>query len=126
MPNNVWLGVSVENRKYGIPRIDELREIQASVRFLSIESLLEDLGQFDISGIHWVIVGGESGPRARPMKYEWVESIKQHCLERGVAFFFKQWGSWGADGKKRSKKQNGRLFAGRTWDQMPMESEKKL
>lgn len=119
VPRNVWLGVSVENRKHGIPRIDELREIEASIRFLSVEPLLEDLGKIDISGIHWVIVGGESGPKARPMKYEWVESIKLQCEERRAAFFFKQWGGWGADGKKRSKKENGRVFAGRTWDQMP-------
>ncbi len=119
VPGNVWLGVSVENRKYGLPRIDELREIEASIRFLSVEPLLEDLGQIDLTGIHWVIVGGESGPKARPMKPEWVSSIKEQCEEQGVAFFFKQWGGWGADGKKRHKKDNGRLFAGRTWDQMP-------
>lgn len=119
VPRNVWLGVSVENRKTGIPRIDELREIDASIRFLSVEPLLEDLGRIDLSGIHWVIVGGESGPKARPMKSEWVESIKQQCEKLRVAFFFKQWGGWGADGRKRSKKENGRVFAGRTWDQMP-------
>lgn len=123
VPRNVWLGVSVENRRHGLPRIDELREIEASIRFLSVEPLLEDLGQIDISGIHWVIVGGESGPKARPMKYEWVESIKKQCEKRRVAFFFKQWGGWGADGKKRSKKENGRIFAGRTWDQMPAMSK---
>lgn len=119
VPRNVWLGVSVENRRHGLSRIDELREIEASIRFLSVEPLLEDLGQVDFSGIHWVIVGGESGPKARPMKYEWVESIKEQCEKEQVAFFFKQWGGWGADGKKRSKKENGRIFAGRTWDQMP-------
>lgn len=123
VPRNVWLGVSVENRRHGLPRIDELREIEASIRFLSVEPLLEDLGQIDISGIHWVIVGGESGPKARPMKCEWVESIKKQCEKRRVAFFFKQWGGWGADGKKRSKKENGRIFAGRTWDQMPAMSK---
>ncbi len=119
LPGNVWLGVSVENRKHGLPRIDELREIEASIRFLSVEPLLEDLGQIDLSGIHWVIVGGESGPKARPMKPEWVKSIKEQCEQRNVAFFFKQWGGWGADGKKRPKKENGRVFAGRTWDQLP-------
>jgi len=119
VPPNVWLGVSVENRKYGIPRVDELRKIDAKVRFLSVEPLLEELGQIDLSGIHWVIVGGESGPKARPMKYEWVDSLQHQCEQRNVAFFFKQWGGWGADGKKRSKKGNGRVFAGRTWDQMP-------
>ncbi len=120
IPRNVWLGVSVENRKHGIPRIAQLREIEASIRFLSVEPLLEDLGKIDIAGIHWVIVGGESGPKARPMEYKWVESIKQQCDKRKVAFFFKQWGGWGADGTKRSKKENGRIFAGKTWDQMPM------
>ncbi|BAV32927.1 hypothetical protein SCL_0605 [Sulfuricaulis limicola] len=119
VPGNVWLGVSVENRKYGLPRIDELREVEASIRFLSVEPLLEDLGQINLTGIHWVIVGGESGPKARPMKPEWVADIKEQCEEAGVAFFFKQWGGWGADGKRRHKKENGRLFDGKTWDQMP-------
>jgi protein gp37 len=119
IPSNVWLGVSVENRKYGLPRIDELREIDAAIRFLSVEPLLEDLGEIDLVGIHWVIVGGESGPKARPMKPEWVAGIKEQCEDAGVAFFFKQWGGWGADGKRRHKKANGRIFAGRTWDQMP-------
>lgn len=119
VPSNVWLGVSVENRKYGLSRIDDLRKIKASIRFLSVEPLLEDVGRLNLGGIHWVIVGGESGPKARPMKPEWVESIKVQCEQRGVAFFFKQWGGWGADGKRRAKKENGRLFAGKTWDEMP-------
>jgi protein gp37 len=119
VPGNVWLGTSVENRKYGLPRIDELREVEASIRFLSVEPLLEDLGRVDLTGIHWVIVGGESGPKARPMNPDWVAGIKEQCEEVGVAFFFKQWGGWGADGKKRHKKENGRVFAGKTWDQMP-------
>jgi len=119
VPPNVWLGVSVENRKHGVPRIDVLREIEASVRFLSIEPLLEDLGEIDLTGIQWAIVGGESGPKARPMKREWVDSIKQQCDQADVAFFFKQWGAWGADGQKRSKKANGRKYRGRVWDAMP-------
>jgi protein gp37 len=119
VPPNVWLGVSVENRKHGVPRIDVLREIEASVRFLSIEPLLEDLGEIDLMGIQWAIVGGESGPKARPMKREWVDSIKQQCDQADVAFFFKQWGTWGADGQKRSKKANGRRYRGRVWDAMP-------
>ena len=119
VPSNVWLGVSVENRKYGLPRIPVLRGINASIRFLSIEPLLEELGNFDLSGMHWVIVGGESGRKARPMRPEWVESIKQQCVAAQVAFFFKQWGTWGADGEKRSKTANGRKFRGRTWDAMP-------
>lgn len=119
VPPNVWLGVSVENRKYGLRRIPALRSIDAPVRFLSIEPLLEDLGSFDLTGIHWVIVGGESGRKARPMRPEWVEAIKRQCDAARVNFFFKQWGAWGADGEKRSKTANGRKFRGRTWDAMP-------
>jgi len=119
VPENVWIGVSVENRKYGLPRIPHLRSIDASVRFLSIEPLLEDLGRFDLSGVRWVIVGGESGRKARPMKPEWVDGIKQQCDAAGVAFFFKQWGAWGADGERRSKSANGREYLGRVWDAMP-------
>lgn len=119
VPNNTWLGVSVEDKEYGIPRIDELRHIDSRVRFLSVEPLLEDLGLMGLSGIHWVIVGGESGPKARPMKPEWVDNIHRQCIQEGNAFFFKQWGGWGADGKKRPKKANGRLFKGRTWDELP-------
>ncbi|MCP5197000.1 MAG: phage Gp37/Gp68 family protein [Gammaproteobacteria bacterium] len=118
-PPNVWLGVSVEDRRYGLPRIAHLRPVNARIRFLSIEPLLEDLGELDLTGLHWVIVGGESGPKARPMKLEWVENIRQQCEEQNIQFFFKQWGRWGADGKRRSKKANGRLLAGRTWDDMP-------
>jgi protein gp37 len=118
-PKNAWLGVSVENKKYGLPRIDALREIKTRIRFLSVEPLLEDLGLIDLSGINWVIVGGESGPKARPMKQEWAINIQRQCELQNVAFFFKQWGGWGADGKKRAKKQNGRLLEGKTWDEMP-------
>ncbi len=119
-PKNAWLGVSVEAREYALLRIDALRQVDAHVRFLSVEPLLEDLGEIDLTDIHWVIVGGESGPKARPMKQEWVEDIQRQCLEQGVQFFFKQWGGWGADGKRRSKKANGRLLDGRTWDEMPV------
>lgn len=119
VPSNVWLGVSVENRKYGLPRIDVLRSINTLVRFLSVEPLLEDLGRLNLIGIQWVIVGGESGRKARPMKPEWVESVKQQCDAADVAFFFKQWGTWGADGQKRSKHANGRRYRGKVWDEMP-------
>jgi protein gp37 len=119
VPDNAWLGVSVENRRHGVPRIDHLREICARIRFLSVEPLLEDVGQLDLHNIHWVIVGGESGPKARPMRPEWAESVQRQCTRQDVAFFFKQWGGWGADGKRRSKSQNGRLLKGRTWDEMP-------
>jgi protein gp37 len=120
--DHVWWGVSVENRRDGFPRIDALREASAVVRFLSIEPLLEDLGDIDLSGIHWVIVGGESGPSSRPMQPAWVESIRNQCAAAGVAFFFKQWGSFGPqDGQMRrlGKKTAGRLLDGRTWDDYP-------
>lgn len=118
-PPNVWLGVSVEDRRHGLRRIDELRRVGARIRFLSVEPLLEDLGRIDLRGIQWVIVGGESGSKARPMRPEWVRNIKRQCDVADIAFFFKQWGGWGADGKRRSKKANGRLLRGRTWDAMP-------
>lgn len=119
VPSNAWIGVSVEDREHGVPRINHLRKVDARIRFLSVEPLLDDVGDLDLTDIHWVIVGGESGPKARPMKLEWVECIQRQCLEQSVQFFFKQWGGWGADGKKRSKKANGRLLDGRTWDDMP-------
>lgn len=119
VPENIWLGVSVENIKYGIPRIDKLRHIDASIKFLSIEPLLEDLKEIDLTGIHWVIVGGESGVNARPMKKEWVLNIKQQCENQDVAFFFKQWGTWGVDGVRRSKKSNGRILEGKEWNAYP-------
>jgi protein gp37 len=119
VPVNAWLGVSVENRKYGVPRIDMLREIAATIRFLSIEPMLEDVGDLDLSGIHWVVVGGESGQKARPMRPEWVDNVKRRCEDADVPFSFKQWGAWGADGQRRSKKANGRSFAGRIWDELP-------
>ncbi|MBI4695508.1 MAG: phage Gp37/Gp68 family protein [Gammaproteobacteria bacterium] len=118
-PPNVWLGVSVENRAHGIPRIGHLREVGARVRFLSIEPLLEDLGKLDLRGIQWVIVGGESGHKARPMQKDWVLNIKRQAEASGVPFFFKQWGRWGSDGVSRHKKVNGRILDGRTWDMMP-------
>jgi len=118
-PRNVWLGVSVEDRTFGLPRIDHLRRVDAAVRFLSIEPLLESLGRIDLKGIHWVIVGGESGHRARPMREEWIKDIKRQVDRSGAAFFFKQWGGWGPDGIKRNKKANGRLLKGRTWNGYP-------
>ena len=109
---HIWWGVSVEDRKYGLPRIEHLRNAPAVVRFLSIEPLLEDLGPINLTGISWVIVGGESGPGARPMKKEWVISIREQCKEYGVPFFFKQWG-----GVRKTK--HGRLLDGRTYDEYP-------
>ncbi len=118
-PKNVWLGVTVEDKVSGLPRIDKLRDIPASIKFLSMEPLLEDLGEIDLTGIDWVIVGGESGPKARPMREEWVINIKKQCEEKGIPFFFKQWGTWGADMVKRNKKKNGRVFQGKIWDNYP-------
>ncbi len=108
----IWWGVSVENRRDGLPRIDHLRQAPATTRFLSIEPLLEDLGPLDLSEIHWVIVGGESGPGARPMKEDWVVSIRDQCRTAGVPFFFKQWG-----GTRKAK--TGRMLDGRTYDEVP-------
>lgn len=119
IPDNLWLGVSVEDRKYGVPRIDQLRQVRASVRFLSVEPLLEDLGEMDLTGIHWVIVGGESGKGARPMQAEWARAVRDQCERSGVAFFFKQWGRWGSDGLPRNKGANGRHLDGRVWDNYP-------
>ena len=104
----------------GVPRIDYLRMVDASIRFLSVEPLLEDLGEVNLTDIHWVIVGGESGHKARPMKPEWVINIKKQAEAFGSAFFFKQWGGWGADGVKRHKKANGRELQGRTWNEYPI------
>lgn len=119
VPSNAWLGTSVEDRKYGVPRIAVLRRIRATTRFLSIEPLLEDVGVLNLDGIAWVIVGGESGPKARPMKAEWVRSIRDQCERAGVAFFFKQWGSYGDDGIRRAKRVNGRKLDGRIYNHMP-------
>jgi protein gp37 len=109
---HIWWGTSVENRCHGLPRVDTLRQTPAAVRFLSVEPLLEDLGPLDLTGIHWVIVGGESGPRPRPIQVEWVRAIRDQCLQAGVPFFFKQWTA-------RSAKAAGRELDGRTWDEMP-------
>lgn len=118
-PENAWLGVTVENRQHGLPRLELLKTVKASVRFLSVEPLLEELDDVDFGNIDWVIVGGESGNRARIMDKSWVLNIKEQCEAQGVPFFFKQWGTWGADRVKRHKKENGRLLQGKTWDAMP-------
>jgi protein gp37 len=119
VPENVWLGVTVEATAIK-ERIDTLRTIPATIRFLSCEPLLEDLGEIDLSDIHWVIVGGESGTKARPMKEEWVLNIERQALSNGSAFFFKQWGTWGADGVKRSKYANGKLLKGKIRQALPV------
>ncbi|WAK04465.1 DUF5131 family protein [Methylobacter sp. YRD-M1] len=120
IPSNAWLGVTVENKEHGLSRIDYLRKVNAKIRFLSCEPLLEDLGNINLKGIDWVIVGGESGAKARPMNTEWAENLQRQCEKQGVKFFFKQWGGWGADGKKRPKKANGRELNGRVFNEMPM------
>lgn len=110
--SHIWWGVSVENRRHGLPRIDLLRAASVAVRFLSVEPLLEDLGMVDLGGISWVIVGGESGAGARPMKLEWVRSIRDQCATAGVPFFFKQWGGV-------RKAETGRELDGSFWDELP-------
>jgi len=120
IPQNVWLGVTVEcqNTKY---RIDHLRHLDATVKFLSCEPLIEDLDVINLNGIDWVIVGGESGPKARPMSPQWVVNIKKQVEQQHAAFFFKQWGTWGSDGIKRSKHANGKLLQGKIIQQMPQD-----
>jgi protein gp37 len=110
-PNNVWMGVSVENESV-LQRVIELRRTPAQVKFLSCEPLLGTLRSMQLDGIDWVIVGGESGPGARPMRVEWVQQIHDRCREFNVPFFFKQWGG-------TNKKKTGRTLDGRTWDEMP-------
>jgi protein gp37 len=113
-PENVWMGVSVERADYA-NRINDLRKTDARVRFLSLEPLLGPLPELDLRGIHWVIVGGESGPGARPMNKDWVTDIREQCAAANVPFFFKQWGGV-------NKKRTGRELDGRTWDELPLVS----
>jgi protein gp37 len=113
-PRHIWCGVSVENRQ-ALSRIKHLQAARAATRFLSIEPLIGPMGPLDLSGISWVIVGGESGPGARPMETTWVLDIRDQCIEAGVSFFFKQWGG-------RSPKSGGRMLEGREWNQFPMEA----
>lgn len=113
-PENVWMGVSVENEDYSF-RIDHLRCVDAHVRFLSLEPLIGPLPRLNLRGIHWAIVGGESGPGARPMDESWVLSIRDQCIAAGVPFFFKQWGGV-------NKKRTGRVLQGRTWNQVPTQT----
>jgi protein gp37 len=114
--SNIWWGVSIENRKQGLPRLEHLGEAPARVRFLSIEPLLEDLGAFSLKGINWVIVGGESGPGARPMAKTWVLAIRNQCKRAQVPFFFKQWGGV-------RKATTGRTLDGKTYDEFPARTQ---
>jgi protein gp37 len=111
VPENAWLGVSVENADF-VSRVDDLRRVSAKTRFLSVEPLLGPIPALDLGGIHWVIVGGESGPRARPIEAEWVRSLRDQCLRKGVPFFFKQWGGV-------QKHRTGRELDGMIWSEMP-------
>jgi protein gp37 len=110
-PTNVWMGVSIENRRF-VHRADHLRAADSAVRFISAEPLLGRLERLDLRGIDWLIAGGESGPRHRPVKAEWISELRDRCVDEGVAFFFKQWGG-------RRSKSGGRELEGRTWDEMP-------
>ncbi len=114
--SHIWWGVSVENKKHGVPRIAHLQNARAKVRFLSVEPLLESLGRLNLRGIHWVIVGGESGHGARPMREQWVVSLKAQCKKARIPFFFKQWGG-------RQKSKAGRLLQGQTHDEMPLQAQ---
>jgi protein gp37 len=116
--SHIWWGVSVENRQHGLPRIEHLRSAPARIRFLSVEPLLEDLGTVDLTGIHWVIAGGESGRGARPMNEQWVRKLRNDCERQNVPFFFKQWGG-------TQKAKAGRLLDGRTYDEFPEHSSGK-
>ena len=115
---NVWLGTSVENAEV-VERIQHLRKVPATIRFISFEPLIGPGGKANLKGIHWAIAGGESGRGARPIREEWIDAIHDQCVASDTAFFFKQWGAWGKDAKRRSKKANGREYRGKIWDEMP-------
>jgi protein gp37 len=118
---NVWLGTSIENAEV-VERVDYLRAVPASIRFISFEPLIGSVGVIDLRGIHWAIVGGESGRSARLIREEWIDEIFDQCAAQDTAFFFKQWGTWGKDNKRRSKKANGRVYRDQVWDEMPKAS----
>ena len=119
VPANVWLGVTVEHENTK-DRIDVLRNINATIRFISFEPLIGNVGILNLDKIHWVIVGGESGVCARPMQRQWAINIQKQCVQQKVAFFFKQWGTWGEDGVKRNKKENGSILLGKEWKEEPL------
>ena len=113
------MGVTVEHEQTK-HRIDVLRKINATIRFISFEPLINDVGILNLDDIHWVIVGGESGVCARPMQRQWAINIQQQCAKQKVSFFFKQWGTWGEDGVKRNKKENGSILSGKEWKEEPL------
>jgi protein gp37 len=117
-PNNVWMGVSIENRRF-VHRADALRTVPAAVRFISAEPLLGPLAGLELDGIDWLIAGGESGPKHRPMRGDWARALRDRCMAEGVAYFFKQWGG-------RTSKAGGRELDGRTWDQLPKPQDRAL
>lgn len=116
---NVWLGTSIENDE-AIGRADHLRAVPAAIRFISFEPLIGPVGKINLAGIHWAIVGGESGRGARPIREEWIDQIFEQCALQRTTFFFKQWGAWGKDNRRRSKKANGRIYREKVWDDMPV------
>jgi protein gp37 len=115
---NAWLGTSIENADVAA-RANSLREVPAAIRFISFEPLIGPVGTINLTGIHWAIVGGESGSAARPIREEWIDEIYRQCEQQQTKFFFKQWGTWGKDNKRRSKKANGREYRGKFWNDMP-------
>jgi protein gp37 len=119
---NVWLGTSIEDGEV-LERVDHLRVVSAAIRFISFEPLIGSVGKIDLTNIDWAIVGGESGRSARPIREEWVDEIFDQCARQRTAFFFKQWGTWGKDNKRRSKKANGRLYRDKVWDDMPISAQ---
>ena len=115
---NVWLGTSIESAEVS-DRINHLRAVPAAIRFISFEPLIGSVGEIDLAGIHWAIVGGESGRSARPVREEWIDEIFDQCLLQDTAFFFKQWGTWGRRRQASFEKANGRVYRDQVWDQMP-------
>jgi protein gp37 len=117
-PRHISTLPSIENAAVA-DRADALRTIPAAIRFISFEPLIGSVGAIDLRGIHWAIVGGESGTAARPIREEWIDEIYDQCCRCDTKFFFKQWGTWGKDNKRRSKKANGRVYRGQVWNEMP-------
>jgi protein gp37 len=125
VPDNLWLGATVESH-LEVSRIDKLKRLLTPIRFLSCEPLLDDLGKIDLSGIDWVIVGGESGVKARPMKAQWLRSLLRQARKYEVPFYFKQWGTWGEDGIRRSMKKNGKSLDGKIIQMLPRPKMSRL